>query len=242
MKRYIIAGALVFLVVLVTTFPARIAYNWFAPPEVVLTGVEGSVWSGRADEALTAGAYFRDLTWTLRPKALFSGNLAFDVSAKPANGMFAATIMLGLNRSLNLINLTGSVPLDLVHQAFQQQGIRGDLSMDFTQLEIENGMPIEVDGNVIVANFYEPSLSANTIGDFRIDFRSDNGIIIGKIDDLAGILDVNGEITLSPNRSYSVICNVSAKPNAPPSIDQGLRLLGTADERGFRPFRFEGAL
>jgi len=242
MKRYIVAGVLVFLVVLVTTFPARIAYNWFAPPEIVLTGIEGSIWSGAASEALTAGAYFRDLTWTLRPKALLSGKLAFDVAAKPADGKFAATIMLGINRSLDLINLTGSVPLDLVHQAFQQQGIRGDLSMDFTKLVIENDMPVEVAGNVIVTNFYEPSLSANTIGDFRVDFRSDNGIIRGTIDDLAGILDVDGEITLSPDRSYSVIGNVSAKPNAPPSIEQGLRLLGTADVHGFRPFRFEGAL
>ena len=44
MKRYIFAGILVLLIVLLVTFPARVAYQWFAPPDLTLSGISGSVW------------------------------------------------------------------------------------------------------------------------------------------------------------------------------------------------------
>lgn len=242
MKRIVFAGVLVFLIVLLATFPARVAVNWFAPPDIVLTGVEGSIWNGSAAEGLAAGAYLRNLTWNAQPKSLLSGKLGYKISAEPAAGKIDANISIGLNNALVLTDLTGTLPLDLVHQAFQQEGIRGDLSLNFARMVIENGLPVDVIGYVTVANFFEPGLSANKIGDFRADFQSENGNITGSIDDVSGILDVGGVITLSPNRSYSIIGSVAARPNAPPSVNQRLQFLGTPDERGFRPFRFEGSL
>lgn len=242
MKRYIFAGLLVFLLVLTTTFPARVAYNWFAPPDVVLTGIEGSIWNGTAAEGLAAGAYLRNLSWSAQPKSLLTGKLGFRISAEPVAGNIDANVAVGLNNALVLTDLTGMLPLDLVHPAFQQEGIRGDLSLQFAKLVIENGLPVDIDGSVSVANFFAPSLSAASIGDFRAEFRSENDNVTGSIEDIAGVLDVNGVITLEPNRSYSVRGNVAAKPSAPPSVRDELRYLGTPDERGFREFRFEGSL
>jgi hypothetical protein len=51
-----------------------------------------------------------------------------------------------------------------------------------------------------------------------------------------------GTIAISPDRSYSLVGDVAARPGAPPSIEQQLRFLGSADDRGFRQFRFEGQL
>lgn len=242
MKRYLFTGACVFLVVLLTTFPARIAYHWFAPPEIILTGVAGSIWNGAAAAGLVAGTYLRNLAWSVQAKSLLSGKLGFKLSAQPAAGQINGNITLGLNNALTLTDLTGTLPLDLVHQVLQQEGIRGDLSLNFAKMVFENGLPVDVIGSVSVANFFDPGLSANKIGDFRVEFKSENGNITGRIDDVSGILDVEGAITLSPNRNYSIIGNVAARPNAPPSVNQRLQYLGTADERGFRPFRFEGAL
>jgi general secretion pathway protein N len=242
MKHYIFPGAFVFLAVLITTFPARVAYNWFAPPDIVLTGVEGSVWNGVASEGVAAGAYIKKLEWSVEPKTLLTGKLSFKLSAEPGAGKINANVTVGLNNSLVLTDLIGTLPLDIVHQAFQQEGIRGDLSLNFEKMVVENGLPVDVSGNVTVANFYEPGLSASKIGDFKAEFQSENGNIIGSIDDISGILNVEGTITLSPNRSYSIIGNVAARPNAPPSVNQRLQFLGSADERGFRPFRFEGSL
>jgi hypothetical protein len=85
-------------------------------------------------------------------------------------------------------------------------------------------------------------LSAGALGDFRAQFVTNDGAISGTVEDLSGVLDVIGTISISPDRSYSLVGDVAARPGAPPSIEQQLRFLGSADERGFRQFRFEGQL
>ena len=242
MKRYVFAGLLVLIVVLLVTFPARVAYQWFSPPDLQLSGISGSVWSGSAAEGLAGGAYIRDISWTLQPAALLSGKLAFDTLSRPASGTMDTRVAVGLDGSLTLSALKGSVPLDLVHPSFQQGGISGDLRLDFETLTLKSGVPVDVAGSVVISDFFARDLSAGAIGDFRADFQTVDGAISGVIDDLSGVLDVEGTITLSRDRTYSLVGDVATRPGAPPSIEQQLRFLGSPDDRGFRQFRFEGSL
>lgn len=242
MKRFIIAGLLVFLVVLVVSFPARVAYRWFAPPDLQLSGISGSVWNGAATEGMAGGAYLRGIEWRLKPAGLLSGKLAFATSASPASGTMNTDVAVGLDGSLALTALSGNVPLDLVHENFQQAGFSGDLRLQFDELVLENGLPVSANGSITVTDFFSRYLSAGVIGDFRADFTSADGRITGSVEDVSGVLDVAGVIAINADRSYSFIGEVAALPGAPPSIDQQLRLLGSADERGRRPFRFEGRL
>jgi general secretion pathway protein N len=242
MKRYVFAGLLVFLIVLLVSFPARVAYQWFAPPDVQLSGISGSIWRGSAVEGLAGGAYLRDISWRLHPAELLTGKLAFTTSASPASGTLHTDVALGLDGSLTLTDFSGNLPLDLVHQAFQQEGISGDLSMQFETLTLKNALPVVAVGSVTVANFYAPKLSAGVLGDYRADFQTTDSGITGNVDDLAGVLDIAGVITISPDRNYSLIGDVATRPGAPPSIESQLRFLGSPDARGMRPFRFEGQL
>ena len=242
MKRYVFAGILVLLIVLLVTFPARVAYQWFAPPDLTLSGISGSVWSGSAAEGLAGGAYIQDISWTLQPSALLSGKLAFDTVSRPASGTMQTRVAAGLNGALTFSDLSGSVPLDLVHPAFQQGGISGDLRLDFETLTLQNGVPVDAKGSIVVSDFFARDLSAGAIGDFRADIETVDGGISGRLDDVSGVLDIEGTIVLSADRTYSLIGDVAARPGAPPSIEQQLRYLGSADERGFRQFRFEGSL
>jgi general secretion pathway protein N len=242
MKRYVAVGLLVFLGVLIATFPARVAYNWLAPPDIQLTGVSGSVWNGSAVEGLAAGAYIQDISWKLKPASILSGHLAFATSGRPGSGSLAADIAASVDGSLVLSNISGRVPLDLVHPAFQQNQISGDLSLSFASLVLRDGIPAEVNGTVTIANLYAPNLSSARLGDYKADFRSEDGNVTANVDDISGVLDVSGKITLSPDRSFQLLGEVAARPGAPPSISQQLQFLGTPDERGFRPFRFEGSL
>jgi hypothetical protein len=151
-------------------------------------------------------------------------------------------VAVGIDGSLALSNLAGTVPLDLVHPAFQRAGINGDLSMQFEKLVLRNGLPDDASGSVTVSNVYAPALSAGSLGDYRAQFVTTDGAISGTVEDLSGVLDVMGTITISPDRTYSLVGDVAARPGAPPSIEQQLRFLGSPDDRGFRQFRFEGQL
>ncbi|MDH3441530.1 MAG: type II secretion system protein N [Gammaproteobacteria bacterium] len=242
MKRIAISGLLVFLLVLVVTFPARVAYRWFAPPDIRLSGISGSVWNGSATEGLAGGAYLQDISWRLKPSELLTGALAFETSANPASGTMHADVAMGLGGNLVLTNLSGNVPLDLVHDAFQKAGISGDVSLQFSHLNLENGLPVDAEGSVTVANFYARDLSASVLGDYRAEFQSSGDGVTGRVEDVSGVLDIAGVVTINTDRSYSLVGEVAALPGAPPSIEQQLRFLGSADERGMRPFRFEGRL
>jgi hypothetical protein len=200
------------------------------------------VWNGSAAEGMAGGAYLRSISWRFKPAALLTGKIAFETSASPASGTMNTDVAVGLDGSLGLSNLSGSVPLDLVHQALQQAGISGDLALQFDELVLANGLPVAANGSITVSNFFARNLSAGVIGDYRADFTTTDGRITGTVSDASGVLDVSGAVTINPDRTYSFIGEVAALPGAPPSIEQQLRFLGSADERGMRPFRFEGRL
>lgn len=242
MKRLIFLGLVVFLAVMVVTFPARVAYTWFAPAELQLSGIEGSIWNGSATEGFAAGAYIQNIRWQFKPMALLSGNLAYQTSSNPASGSMIAEVAVGMSGELMLSDLTGNLPLDLVHPAFQQNGIRGDISLQFESVVISNGMPSTVVGTVTITDFFVPDLATSTLGDFKADFQTTDGNVVGSVEDVAAVIDVSGTINLNPDRSYTLIGTVAPTSATPASIVDQLPYLGSANELGQHDFRFEGQL
>ncbi len=242
MKRLIIPGVLIFFGVMLATFPARVAYQWFTPAEIRLSGITGSVWNGSAVEGIAGGAYVRNISWRFRPMSLLSGKLAFQTSSNPVSGSINTELAVSPGGNLTLSGLSGNVPLDLVHPAFQQSGIRGDITLQFETIVISNGIPVTAQGSVIVTDFFVPDLSSSRIGDFRADFQTIDGLVVGTIEDMSGVLDVTGTINLSRDGLYSFIGQVAPTPATPSSIVNQLRFLGSANERGQHEFRFEGKL
>lgn len=242
MKRLIIPGLITFVIVLVATFPARVAYTLFAPTELQLSGIAGSIWSGTAVEGLAGGAYVRNIVWKLEPASLLSGDLGFTLSCNPMSGTINADLAVSPNGTLIFSRLNGNLPLDLVHPALQQSGVRGDINLEFDQLVIRNGVPVSAEGVVTINDLFAPDLSNSRIGDFSVTFQSTDGSIRGDIADLNGVLDVSGLITLNPDRIFTVVGLVAPTPQTPSSIINQLRFLGSANERGQHDFRFEGQL
>ena len=242
MKRLIIAGVLIFFGVLLATFPARVAYNWFAPAELRLSGIAGSVWNGSAAEAHAGGAYVQNVTWSFSAASLLTGKLGFDTTSNPASGKMQTRIAVGAGGDLYFSGLSGNLPLDLLHPALQQNGIRGDLALEFDSVVISNGVPVAADGSMTISDFFVPDLSASRLGDYRTEFQTTDDAVVGSVADVSGVLDVAGTITLNPDRSYVFIGLVAPTPMTPPSVVNQLRYLGSPNERGQHEFRFEGQL
>ena len=242
MKRLVFLGILAFFGVLLATFPARVAYNWAAPAELQLSGISGSIWNGSAAEGIAGGAYVQNISWQFNPVSLLTGTLGFKTRSNPGSGSMIAEVAVSPAGNLTLSNLAGNLPLDLVHPAFQQSGIRGDITLQFETVVISDGIPILAEGSVTVTDFFVPDLSSSRIGDFRAEVRTDDGKITGSVEDLSGVLDVTGTISLRQDGYYSFIGQVAATPMTPPSIVDQLRFLGSANQRGQHEFRFEGQL
>ena len=54
-KRVLVAAVLVVMLIgLISSFPARVAVNWFAPPGISIVEIEGTAWSGSANAVVAA--------------------------------------------------------------------------------------------------------------------------------------------------------------------------------------------
>lgn len=242
MKRLVITGILVFLVVLIATFPARVAHRWLAPADLQLSGIAGSLWNGSAAQGMAGGAYITEISWRLIPQSILAGELAYATTARPASGNLSADVSIGVSGTVTIENLVGSLPLDLAHPAFKANGISGDLDLHFRLLTLANALPVSAEGTLTISNLYVRDLSAGVIGDIKAEIQTNDGRMTAIVDDVSGVIDVSGEFVVEADRAYRLTGLVKARPGAPPSIEQQLRFLGTPDNEGMRPFRFEGSL
>ncbi len=241
-KRLILAGIATFVIGLVITFPARIAYQWFAPNELKLSGINGSLWHGSAAQGTASGIYLADINWTYEPFALLTGKLEFGTSSKLASGFFDAKIAVGVGGNLTLSDVAGALTLDTLTAMLPLSGIEGDVSMKFEEIIFENGVPVESTGTLIVANLVSRYLSLTRLGDYKAEFQTYDEGILASVESMNGVLELIGTIRLSRDRNWDFIGKVAATPAAPLGISQQLQLLGSPDSRGMRDFRIEGQL
>jgi general secretion pathway protein N len=237
------AGIAAFVLALLVTMPARVAYHWFAPAELKLSGISGSVWNGRAAEGAAGGIYFADLAWRFRPASLLTGRAACSVSARPAGGLLEAEVAIGLGGgSMRLRDLEAALPLDIFSSVVPMEGVDGNLGLDFARVAFEDGFPTDAEGTLRIMNLVLRPLSGRALGDYRAILQTGDDGITGTVEDVSGVLDLAGTAVLRRDRSYTFSGQVAATPDAPSAVVEQLRFLGSPDAQGRREFRFEGSL
>ncbi len=241
-KALVSVGLLTFVTAFVMMFPARVAYNWFAPPTVQLGGLEGSIWSASAAEASVAGLYLRDLEWRLRPFHLLVGKLAASIKASPSSGFLEADVALGFGGDIMLTNVNGSLPLKAFATIARMPGLSGNASIQFEEFRIRDGLPVVADGTLAVADLVAPMVDASPIGGYRAEFFTENDAVVASIEDVNGAFDLAGSLTISADRNYQFIGKVAATDKTSDKLQQQLRFLGSPNDRGQHDIRLEGQL
>jgi len=241
-KSLLLVGLLTFVAAFVALFPARVAYNWFAPPAVQLSGLEGSIWSGSAAEMSAAGLYLRDFKWRLRPLRLLTGKLAASVEASPSSGFVQADIAVGPGGSIALSDVNGSLPLSDFASLARMPGLAGEASVQFEELRIRDGLPVAAKGSLAVADLVAPLVDPASIGGYRAEFFTDDNAVIASVEDVNGVFDLAGSLTISADRNYQFLGKVAATDRTSEKLRRQLGFLGTPNERGQHDIRLEGQL
>ncbi len=241
-SRLIKIGVLTFVAGIILIFPARVAYHWFAPPGLSVSGISGSIWSGSAREADASGIYLRDLQWRIRLLDLVTLKLGYAVSTTLASGFIEGEIAFGVTGSVVARNISASLPLSTLQNVTQIRGLQGNLSAQFTVLELEAGLPVTADGVLEVSNLIAPLIDRNSIGGYKAEFVTQESGINASVEDTDGVIDLAGSLQISADGSYLFVAQLSAKPETPPGIRQQMQFLGSANERGQHELRVEGQL
>ncbi len=234
-------GILVFVLGVVTLFPARVAIAWFAPSNLLMSGVQGTAWKGQAAELSADGLYLKDLTWSANPLKLFTGNLSYDIAAKPVSGFLESEVQISAGGTLSLHDLRAALPLRVFAALAGVSGLQGNSSLNFERVVIVDGLATAADGTVQVADLVIPDIARTSLGGYEAEFSTQNDGVIASIEDTDGAVDLAGSLQVHGDRSYAFIAQVMIKSSTPSNIQQMLKLM-PANERGQYELRLEGSL
>lgn len=234
-------GAIVYLVVLVVTLPARFVLQWL-PDGVSAVGVEGTAWRGRVATIAVERTRVDDLRWRLRPAALLRARAAASVEARVAGGFVDGDVAITATGTVHARDLRGAFPLAELASVAGFQGIAGQLSIDLQALRLDDGWPGVVEGTARIGNLRIADLDDEPVGDYELQFDTRGDDIVGRLRDRGGPLEVSGALTLGADRAWELDGTVRTRADARPRLGEVLSMLGNPDAEGRREFSLAGRL
>jgi general secretion pathway protein N len=242
-RSLFIAGFLAFFIGVLAIFPARVAYRWFSPPTVALAGIEGTVWSGRADHASVSGVYVRNLEWSARPLSLLMLRPTYHARGELVSGFVEGIFSVGLGNRIRMEDVSASVSLSTLAEAVNLPQLSGTANLRLDALDIRAGVPVAATGTVEVSQLFVPAIYRRApIGGYRAEFFTQPEGIVASVEDTDGIIDVAGSLTVGADRNYVFLAAIAPKDGADEGLRNQMRFLGTPDERGQYELRLEGTL
>lgn len=239
-RRLIVAGTAALLVGIVVLFPARVAYHWVSPPGIALSGIDGTVWRGRAASADIGGIYLRDLEWRFVPSRLFTATVAWHLDAVPSSGFIDVEAGIGLLGDVVLNDLRASIPLGALQSAVGVPGLQGTANASFPAARLSNGVPTEVTGTVEVGGLVLPLVTPGALGRYRAEFQTQDGSIVASVRDDDAVFSIAGRLQVAPDRTYEFLGQLAPTAKTPPQLHEQMRFLGTPDAQGRYELRLSG--
>lgn len=245
MKRFwplVALGITAYVLFALFTLPASILVSRLAPLGVVASGVDGTVWNGRAQTLQAGSTHLGSATWNLRALSLFLARLQADVKLTRSDGFAQTTVTMMPSGRLDLSQLTASLPLSALPTTAMPGGWTGLINLKLAALTLEKGWPTRVEGTIEAMDLTGPARKPVNIGSYKVVFPAApaGNEPVGAVTDLGGPLEITGSLHLKPDRSYLIEGSVATRPDAPQAISDTLQFLGAPDADGRRPFSIAG--
>lgn len=241
--RFLTLGLLAFVAGIVLFFPARVAYQWLAPPELKLNGIHGTIWHGNASEASVRGVYLHGLQWQIHPLNLLGAKASYSIEGKFVSGFLQADIAIDVSGALTVSELAASMTLAELQPALGIPGLGGNLSLQFSRLRAVDGLPVAADGEISVAQLVVPFVFRDSLGDFRAEFFTEDAAVVASLEDSDALIDLAGSLRISADRKYRLSGQLAATADTPATLQQFMAAgLGPANARGQHEFGIEGML
>lgn len=242
-------GAGAYIAFALALFPAATAYSWFAPAEVQMVGVAGTVWSGGAELASVGGVAFREMRWRVRAWPLVVGRLSGTFEARLADG-FVNGALAATPRYVEFTDLRASLGLPELQRVLPLRGVEGVASVVLERLRLEGGWPTQVVGSLRLGQLRaEPFIPTGQpglipLGDYEVTFGETQGEgLAATFRDTGGPLEVTGTLRVDRARQYTLDALTQARPGAPEPLLQGLEVMAAEpDAAGRRRLTLTGSL
>lgn len=233
----VVAGTLVFLVILVLYLPA----TWFAsllPPQVRCAELGGSVWHGECLGLTIEGGRYGDASWNLSPLAALTGRIRGDMDVRGGAVTARTNLDVRMSGAGELTGLSAQFPMDPAFLPQFPRDQRGVIAAQFSRLVLDSGgMPRQLEGNVELRDFRQVSPRPLDLGSYSVVFQ-DN---VGRLKDIAGPFAVDGTVRFTPPNNYVVEGLITGRTQEAAGIVREITLGAPPDAAGRSEFRFENS-
>lgn len=237
---YVALGLAAYLIFLVARFPAGMAYALSQEysdvgERVRLSGVEGTVWSGRAADLIADGIALGRVDWTLNPWALFGARADLDWRMDGAEHAGHGRLIAARDGAIELEGVRGNMRAEQLTPFFANLPLRltGDVRVDVQEMDIRPGRRFAARGELTWVDAALTAPQPMEIGSLRIEsVPTEDGGSRLNLSDSGGPLSVDGVIRVGADGSYRTSLTMAARPEADPSLDSALGFFGPRDPSG----------
>ena len=233
-----VALTLLLFVSLLVTAPARLIGMVVPGDQVMLRGLSGTVWDGRASGVLLRlpQGYFQlgAVQWSLHPLSLLTFSPHLSVSSEWGDQRLSGDVILRGQQDLDLIDLDAQLAASLLGR-FAPVAVEGFFTLQTPLLELRDGMPYSGKGRLVWQGAaWKSPRGLVPLGSYAMDFEQpEGGPVQGEIITLSGPLQASGSLQLQQHH-YEVNVKLSSDTAIEEQMQQMLSLIARPEDGGFR--------
>jgi len=249
MFRYLIFGSLFYLLFLVVTLPAEYGYalwkkNWGEREQIVLSGLEGSIWTGSVSQAMIKGQHISQIHWHIRPLSLLFGKAEADVEFSVPDGFGKGRMGYSIFGGIFAKDIEAWIPLPVVARFVNLSALRpgGKININLRNFRFNKGSVTAADGTLSWLDAEVSLFQPVSLGNFQLDLATGDDGVNGDLKDKGGPLQTQAKVSLSTEGDYNLDGEVLLRDKSRFDLQQALQSMGRPNAKGAIPLKQKGNL
>ena len=244
-KWLIAYGVILYLLFLIISLPANVVWS-LAPQQlkrgVIVSNLQGSAWSARADSIIVNGIELGKTSWTLNPLLFFIGKLGGHITVRNAMGEAQSGFTIQTDQLVELSNLTAEFNAAMLDPAIRPFTLTGVLESELNTLQLQQKVQLTATGILRWNNASITGVQEVALGNVLLNASPEAKGTRLQVSNEGGLIAISGDIRVAGNGRYTVNLLLSNRDNRRTDINTILSVLGRADAQGRVRFNQQGML
>lgn len=227
-----------FLVTLLANAPARLLAHVLPGEQVILQGLDGTVWNGSASRCMielpVGFLHLGSVRWSLDPWSLLTLAPRLELQSNWGRQTAAGSLRLRGSQDLLVEDFEGRVGADLLRR-FAPLAVGGSFEVQLAVLELREGLPHRAKGRLVwqQASWLSPR-GPVPLGSYALDVEQPAGeALVGEVVTLQGPLEARGGVRLE-GRRYALDVFAGGDAALNDDLNNALALLAAPEPDGYR--------
>jgi len=235
-KYYILTAIVSYFAFLIVTIPAKPVIALFDDDVILITGVSGTLWNGKAHIInIDKTAILNNTKWSFSGWKIFTGKIAIDINTQYFDRGITAELGSSFLGRFFINDLNAEITADNVARLanIPIAQLSGLISVDIEHAQWKQGeLPLATG----VINWKDATVSVTesaSLGDVSITLsESEEQLLIAEIKNQGGDIKIGGSAELVPEENYAVNITLSPTATASNNIKQSLGLFSKKQNNG----------